>query len=157
MRSTASKTLPARIAAVAAVLIASWGCGNGDGLARQAISGKVTLDNQPLDAATITFTPTGMGPAPTSGVTKLSNGSFALGKSEGLVPGKYRVSISLSKEVPVKPSSKQETDSVTGEVIAPPTSTLKETLPDRYNSRSELSADITQAGPNDFTFTLTSK
>jgi hypothetical protein len=147
-----------RPAAVAAVLLALWGCGGGDKLPRQAISGKVTLDGQPLDSALITFTPAGAGDAAsTSGATQVSGGAFSIPRDEGLIPGNYRVSISVTREVAVKPSRKTETDSVTGEVIPPRTSALMETLPVRYNSQSELKADVTQGGPNDLTFALTSK
>lgn len=157
MRRMSPNTLPGRLAAVAIILLASWGCGGGDGLPRQAVSGKVTLDGQPLDSALITFTPNGGGGDSTSGAAQVSGGSFSISKAEGLIPGSYRVSISATKESPVKASRKKETDSVTGEEIAPPTSALREVLPARYNARSELKADVTDAGPNDFTFDLTSK
>ncbi|MDG3004400.1 hypothetical protein [Paludisphaera mucosa] len=146
-----------RLAALTAVFIVSWGCGGGDGLPRQAVSGKVALDGQPLDSALITFTPTGAGGDSTSGAAQVSGGSFSIPQAEGLIPGNYRVSLSVTKETPVKASRKKETDSVTGEEIPPPTSALGETLPARYNTQSELKADVTQAGPNDFTFALTSK
>ncbi|WP_165247196.1 carboxypeptidase-like regulatory domain-containing protein [Paludisphaera soli] len=152
-----SRTLPMRLAAVAAVLAVSWGCGGGDGLPRQAISGKVTLDGQPLESALVTFTPTGAGGDSTSGAAQVSSGSFSIPKADGLIPGNYRVSVSVPKEVPVKASRKKETDSVTGEEIAPPTTALGEALPERYNAQSELTADVAEAGPNDFTFAVTSK
>jgi hypothetical protein len=148
---------PVRPPAVAAILLTLWGCGGGDRLPRQAVSGKVTLDGQPLDSAQITFTPTGTGGASTSGAAQVSGGTFSIPRGEGLIPGNYRVSISVSKEVAVKPSGKTETDSVTGEVIPPRTSALMETLPARYNAQSELKADVTQGGPNEFTFPVTSK
>lgn len=59
--------------AAAAMLVASSGCGGGDGLPRQAISGRVTLDDQPLESALITFTPLGAGGDSTSGATKVSS------------------------------------------------------------------------------------
>lgn len=151
------KTFAVRFAAVAVVLIAPLGCGGLDGLPRQAVSGKVTLDGQPLDSALITFTPADEGGSSTPAATRVSGGAFSVSQADGLVPGKYRVSLSVAKEVPVKASRKKETDSVTGEEITPPTSALSETLPARYNAQSELTAEVTKAGPNEFTFSLTSK
>ena len=150
-------SLSSRLLAVAAVLLALWGCGGGDGLPRQAVSGTVTLDGQPLDAALITFTPLGAGSDSTSGAAQVAGGSFSISQADGLIPGEYRVAISVSKEAPVKPSRKVETDSVTGEEIAPPTSALREMLPARYNTKSELKAQVTEGGPNRFTFEVASK
>lgn len=139
-----------------AMMAAAGGCG-GDGLPRQPLSGKVTLDGQPIESAVVTFTPTNTSGSSTSAAAEVKSGSFSISRADGLIPGSYRVSISSTKEVPAKPSRKKETDSVTGEEITPPSTTLAEALPARYNTRSELTAEVAEAGPNEFTFTLTSK
>src|SRR5262249_58411829 len=76
---------------------ARGGCGPAavDDLPRQAVWGKVTLDGQPLEQGTITFTPaTG---SPTPGMVSITGGSYSIPQAQGLVPGPYKVSI-LSKD-----------------------------------------------------------
>lgn len=155
----ANLNVQSRLAALAVVLAScAWGCSGGDGLPRQPISGKVTLDGQPLESALITFTPKGQGGDSTSAATQVSAGSFSIAREQGLVPGPYRVSISVMKEVPKKASKKKQVDNLTGEVVEDAGGeATEETLPARYNAQSELAADVTEAGPNEFTFPVTSK
>jgi hypothetical protein len=135
----------------------SAGCGGGDGLPRKAISGKVTLDGQPLEDATISFQPAGGGET-TSAAAQVSAGSFSVSQADGLVPGKYRVSVSALKEVHRKGTGKKTQDSVTGEIVQDVDATVtKESLPARFNAQTELTADVTDVGPNEFTFAVTSK
>jgi hypothetical protein len=143
---------------IVALAFASSGCGGGDGLPRRAVSGTVTLDGQPLDKGLITFTPAGGGGDSTSAAAAVADGSFAVAKDVGLVPGKYRVAVSVMKEVRTKASKKKQVDNATGEEIdAFDTTATKESLPARYNAQSELTADVTDAGPNEFSFPLSSK
>jgi hypothetical protein len=67
------------------------GCGSGgDGLARESVSGAVTLEGQPLEQGSIQFVP--LSPdkgAPAWG--KVVNGSYSIPGSEGPVAGEYSV------------------------------------------------------------------
>ncbi|MCA8997235.1 MAG: carboxypeptidase regulatory-like domain-containing protein [Planctomycetaceae bacterium] len=100
------------------------GCGNSDPLNRQAVSGKITLDGQPLNNGTIEFTPVENGNP--SGAS-IQNGEFSIPSEKGLPPGDYIVRISASdpNEKPVEaPGESHE--------IAP------ELIPEEYNVKSAL-------------------
>lgn len=144
---------------IAALACVSWGCGSGDGLPRRAVSGKVTLDGQPLEKGLITFMPSGQGGDSTSAAAEVANGSFSVARDVGLIAGPYRVAVSAMKEVPNKSARKKQVDNATGEVVdvATDDAVTKESLPARYNAQTELKADVTDDGPTEFTFPLTSK
>lgn len=143
---------------IVALAFASSGCGSGDGLPRRAVSGTVTLDGQPLEKGLITFMPAGQGGDSTSAAAEVSAGSFSVARDVGLVPGKYRVAVSVMKEVRAKGARKKQVDNATGEIVDDfDTTATKESLPGRYNAQSELTADVTDGGPNEFSFPLTSK
>ncbi|WP_165071323.1 carboxypeptidase regulatory-like domain-containing protein [Paludisphaera rhizosphaerae] len=151
--------LGSRLAFVVAIA-ATFGCSGGDGLPRQAVSGKVTLDGQPLDSATISFQPMAGSGEVTSAAATVSAGSFSISAADGLVPGKYRVSVSAKREVAAKSGAKKkQIDNVTGELVDPPAdaAVTQETIPARFNAQTELTTEVTAAGPNDFTFAVTSK
>src|SRR6187397_3012218 len=86
------------------------GCGGGDGLPRQEVSGQVTLDGQPLADGSIQFQPgeTGGGPQ-VSGGALIERGSYRIGRNEGLVPGPYKVMIfshgDAQSEAPAEPGA----------------------------------------------------
>src|SRR5437868_13520177 len=67
----------------AALVPAAAGCGQGgDNLPRQAVSGKVTIDGQPLDTGEITFVPTaGAGAGPAAG-GKVENGAYSISRAD---------------------------------------------------------------------------
>lgn len=125
---------------IAALLAA--GCGGGDGLDRQAISGQVTLDGAPLESGSIRFEPVdGRGVA--SGAV-IIDGAYQVAAAQGLTPGTYHVSISSAgNAVPAQPSMDNE---------AP---LPEERIPVRYNTETELQITIAPQGPTDFPFDLT--
>lgn len=146
--------------ALTVAIVAFLGCGGGDGLPRQAVSGKVTLDGQPLDSATVSFQPTAGSGEVTSAAATVSAGAFSISAADGLVPGKYRVSVSAKHDVAAGPGAKKkQIDNVTGELVDPPADAVvtQETIPARYNAQTDLTADVTAGGPNEFTFAVTSK
>ena len=81
-----------------AVLGLSAGCGGG-GVPTMPVNGVVTMDDKPLDEATVNFYAEagGMGGSARTG----SDGKFVVtagdGKSKGLPPGKYKVTVSKMK------------------------------------------------------------
>lgn len=146
--------------AFAVAIAAVFGCAGGDGLPRQALSGKVTLDGQPLDSATISFQPTAGSGEVTSAAAEVLAGAFSISAADGLIPGKYRVSVSAKRDVAAKPTAKKkQIDNVTGELVDPPAdaAVTQETIPAKFNAQTELTADVTAGGPNEFTFAVTSK
>ena len=136
----------ARIPAIAfaASFICLIGCSssNEDGIARVAISGKVTLDGQPLATGYVTFVPKGEGP---SAGGEIQDGNYAIAASDGPSAGNYKVEIRsmapTGRKVP-------NNDGAPGETV----DETFDTVPANYNARSELSVEIQagSAGTHDF-------
>lgn len=132
---------------IVASSVCLWGCGGpADELPRHAVSGKVTFKGAPLAKGLIQFQPADGGP--TAGGAAVDDGSYSIAKSEGLVPGKYQVSVtSTPPPAPLPPGT------MPGDPVPPP----KETIPAKYNVKTTLSASVTQEGPNTFDFVLEGK
>ena len=133
-------------ASVALTLMMSPGCGGESGPPRLPISGRVTLDGQPLSTGAVTLIPTGSGPA--VGGT-IEGGTFALGRSDGPGPGTYKVEI-----MSVQPTGKK--------VVSPDDPTVKidevrNVIPARYNLETRLEAEVKPDGQNAFQFELSSR
>ncbi len=122
------------------------GCGSGDGLDRQAISGIVNLDGRPLNDGTILLEPETNQSGTAVGAT-IRRGEFVVPKDQGPVPGSYRVRIyaSAGKQDPPAPGQTEHTRRP-----------MAELLPDVYNTRSVLRADVNARRANRFRFELRS-
>jgi hypothetical protein len=126
------------------------GCGgNGDELPREAISGTVTFKGEPLKAGTIQFLPSSAREV-TAGGAVIVDGKYSIRQTEGLVPGRYQVLISGAQAAPAAARSGLPGD-------APPAPPAKEPIPAKYNSKSELSAQVKNGGPNTLPFDLQDK
>ncbi|HEY1068026.1 MAG TPA: hypothetical protein VGE52_18015 [Pirellulales bacterium] len=70
-------------------LIATAGCGSSNLV---AVTGKITLNGQPISKGTIAFQPTGQGPVAAGSI---ANGEFRLstGDGVGVAPGDYTVTV----------------------------------------------------------------
>jgi hypothetical protein len=140
-------SIAAAVAVLGLILTAAAGCGGSDGIARQVVSGRVTLDGKPLDHGEITLNPIEAGPS--AGGT-IRDGLFTIERSSGPSAGKYRVMI-----MAIRPTGRRVRDA-----DGPPGSTVAElanVVPDRYNTRTELEIDVKSEGPNQYTFELSSK
>lgn len=124
------------------------GCtGSGkDQLPRQPVWGKVTLDEKPLKRGSITFTPENPQRADAvSAGAIVSEGGYTIPKDGGPTPGKYRVAILDDEETP--PPSDE-----------PPgprpkrSATRKPLVPDKYNAKTTLTAEVKdgESKPIDF-------
>jgi hypothetical protein len=124
------------------------GCGSGDGLNRQPISGIVSLDGRPLEGGAILMEPTSFesGTGTAVGAT-IRRGEFAVPRNHGPIPGRYLVRIYASSGMQAPPREGR-TDKTRRPMV--------ERLPDVYNTRSELSANVGARGPNRFRFELQS-
>jgi len=127
----------------AALVLAAVGCGGSTG----RVSGVVTLDGQPLEGATVTFTPAagdGGGVGGSTGKTD-AQGRYTLrtvvGDSPGAAAGKHRVSISLFKPNPNNPDQ-AGTDVVPARFSDP--------------SKTELTFDVPSGGTDKADFRLES-
>lgn len=127
-------------ALVFAWLIASMtlcvGCHKADPLNRQAVSGKITLDGEPLTSGSIEFSPVDKGTL--SGAT-IDNGIYAIPKEKGLSPGAYIIRISAA-------NNDAEPIGLPGESnkIAP------ELVPAKYNVDSDLEFTVKADSENTF-------
>lgn len=154
-----------RLAPFTAVLVASTlvGCGPRD--VRHSVSGVVTLDDQPVVGASVTFMPKGKG-LPGIGETN-SAGRFTMqdgGMHEGMPAGDYDVTIMLAEwstakttRIPSGPPDSNGKQTETIEVMTVEPYVKKWIIPERYGRlrSSGLSASIT--GPTTtLAFPLTS-
>jgi hypothetical protein len=100
------------------------------------VTGTVTFDGQPVDSGEIIFVPEEKELAPDSG--KIKKGSF----TAQVTAGKKRVQIRASRLVPG---------------MSNPMGPVREDyIPARYNSQSELTAEVTPNGANHWNFPLKS-
>ncbi len=132
-----------RLICLLTACLVTAGCSGGDPLGRQTISGKVTLDGRPLDSGTIHFEPLDETGGHGSGGV-ITDGRYELPAAHGLPEGNYRVSISAPEVIDQEP--------VMGRELPPPA----ERVPPRYNIESQLTAKVTNEGPNGFDFQLKS-
>jgi hypothetical protein len=119
------------------------GCA-GDPNARQAVSGMVFLNGQPLDQGRIFFAPVDKGSSE-SGAT-IENGKYSIPSDLGLVPGTYKVSI-FSYD---RKGATVASDDIPGE----PGKTFKERIAAKYNVQSTLKAEVAASGSNSFDFNV---
>jgi hypothetical protein len=123
------------------------GCGpEPDGVDRRAVSGAVTLDGKPLPKGDIVFNPTG--PGASAGGT-INDGRYAIDRPLGPSAGPYQVLI-----YSVRPTGRKVPDPE-----GPRGSTVDEmanVIPERYNVKTGLKAEVTKDGTNRFDFDLTS-
>jgi len=124
------------------------GCGPGNPLGREAISGEVTLEGKPLATGNIEFTP--LEPGGVSSGETISGGRYDVEAMKGLPPGRYRVRIY---------SSEKSTAPPTPEEAALPALHRPgvERIAPRFNTASQLVAEVTAGGPNRFDYQVSSK
>ena len=124
------------------------GCSRQNRLDLQAVSGSVTLDSRPLDNGTIRFTPTDK--EGLLGGSAIAAGEYRIPKEKGLPPGKYAVQISSARQRGASASASAGPPGTVG--MAP----LKERIPEKYNSKSQLTIEVKAEGGNTFNFDLSS-
>lgn len=125
-----------------AALALPIGCGGSDGPVLGRVSGRVTLDGQPLEMATVEFVPEMPEGSSSSGVTDAS-GRYELMYLEGRrgsLPGKYVVRITTWRQEHVPGGTPHE---------------IAERVPSSYNTDSGLRRDVT-TGSNTLDFELDS-
>lgn len=136
--------------ALAMVALSLQGCG-GDELPREAISGTVTFEDKPLAKGQIQFFPTLQTEHAIASGAPISGGSFSIPRSEGLVPGTYKVSISSEGDPPSKAKNVEPAGDMPG--LGP--LHAQELIPLKYNTQTTLTAEVTKGGKNTFEYKLT--
>ena len=132
------------------------GCGGGDpGPARAAVEGIITLDGQKLSAGVVKFIPTAtgknVGPAV---LATVKEGAFQLSRSEGPVVGKHRIEIESTGhygfDIDDEAAYAKSFQEKKGQALPP------NPIPEIYNSKSTLTAEVKADGENKFEFPLQS-
>jgi hypothetical protein len=137
-------SLSAIVAAISGTLLIC-SCGGSGG--RQSVEGTVALDGKLLEKGQITFVPEPGTPGPTAGA-EIGGGKFAIPASGGPLAGKFRVEITASR-----PGGKKVADRFTGK----PVDAYEQFIPARYNTESQLTADVKADVENRFEFKVDSK
>lgn len=107
------------------------GCSKGySGDGRFPLSGKVTVDGQPVDFGSISFLPL-EGQRVSGGL--ITDGTYTVPDEQGANAGKYRIEIRWNK-----PTGKMVMDPV-GEVMV---EERREGVPAKYNTDSELTVEV---------------
>jgi len=131
-----------------AIMMLTSGCGEDDGLPRQAVSGAVTFDGKPLATGSIQFQPDGSADQGAVGAgAVIQDGRYAVDQAKGLTPGSYKVVI-LSHDSTIQ----IEEDAPGGGVRLPP-----ELIPPQYNVNSTLTVAVSEGKENVFDFPLEKK
>jgi len=127
-----------------------FGCGGGDGLDRQSVSGAVSLDGAPLKEGQIQFFPAANAAEAIATGGKITDGKFSIPQADGPIPGTYTVQITASGGEQAKPEGN---DGMPG--TGPKHD--KELIPAKYNVQSTLKAEVKSGADNTFDFPLVSK
>jgi hypothetical protein len=134
---------------LAACLLALMaGCGRSK---RLGVEGTVTLDGKPLPNGNITLTPLQGTASPTAGAM-VTQGEFSIPAAGGVSPGKFRVEI-ISRHRSGRKVPDFRTPGHQGELV----DAEEQFLPAKYNSQSELTAQVKSDGPNQLKFELLSR
>lgn len=126
-------------------LLATFGCTDDFG-GRQEITGSITFKGAKLDNGFIQFVPVDPA-APTRAGAPIAAGHYTIAKPQGLMPGKYIVSIS-SPDGKTPESSEGAAPGPSGNFAS------KERIPAKYNAQSKEEIEVTKQGPNKFDFTI---
>ena len=116
---------------------------------RLPISGRVTLDDMPLDRGSIRFTSLEGEQLLASGAL-IREGRYNIQRDKGLRPGRYRVQIT-SPDMEAPPVMAPKTPSGPSFPVPP------ERIPPEYNVESDKTIDVTANGKNDFVFEIKSR
>ena len=123
------------------------GCGPSYG-GRKEIKGTVKLKGQAVDDGTIDFFPISGDQATKSGA-QIINGSYKIPAEFGLLPGKYRVSITAGDGRTKANANPDQPPGPTGANIV-----SKDRIPKEYNIESTQEVDVTAKGPNVFDYNI---
>ena len=123
-----------KLGSVLLLLLVAVGCGENDPLNRQEVSGKITLDGELLADGTVEFTPVSNG-APSG--ASIKEGLFTIPGEKGLPPGDYVVRISAASASGATVEVPGESNRISAELI-----------PEKYNTKSELSFHVDDKGSN---------
>jgi len=142
---------------LAALVLTCSGCSPepGEAFTRAPVEGTVMRDQAPLDEAIIRFVPTGQTPGPKT-VFPIHSGTFTATRESGPAVGTHRVEIELVNEGEFAHDDEQ---ALTRFRQTPRRSIAPSKLPEKYNSKSVLTAELsppTDGHPQTLEFSLSS-
>ena len=126
-------------------VVSLMACQDANPLGRQAVSGKVTFNGQPLDHGNVEFVPQEVGGVGSGAVIR--QGAYQISELKGLCPGKYLVRIYSAQNDPT-PASPEEVS-----LQSPPRLGVQH-IPPQYNVKSQLIVEVTEGGSDEFNFEL---
>jgi len=129
------------------LLVMVCGCSGDNPEGRRAISGTVTLDGAPLKQGSISFEPQKQGGL-RSGTT-IADGRYSIRAEKGLPAGRYKVMIFASQPGAGGAAS--------GALPGDPVPAAGELIPPEYNAKSDKFIEVTEDGPTQFDFNITTK
>ena len=137
---------------LAAVALAGpIGCGGPeDNLPRQAVSGKVSFERQPVVKGSIQFIPTSQDQATGAGAM-IDGGSYSIARAQGPVPGRYRVLINAPDPESALAAGARGKAELLGNG---PVRITKDLIPKEYNLATKLTAEVKPGQANTFDFDL---
>lgn len=113
---------------------------------RRSISGKITMNGEPLPFASVDFIPLDQTILNTrTGVITKSDGSFSIPKSRGLEPGEYFVSIYATVEFDMRTKEPATSETPPGRILP------KVLTPPEYNDKSTQRFTVAARGRNYYT------
>ncbi len=147
----------------AILLLCATGCGSaGD---YHPVTGKVTLDGQPLADARVVFTPTDETGQSAFGKTDAS-GTYSMisGTNKGVTPGSYKVSVTSSPPestetvdpAAVASSGEEYEKMLQNYDSAPKAPRFKDPIPSEYNSQTTLTCNV-ESGTNTYDIAIETK
>lgn len=122
-------------------------CGRSFG-GRKEVSGTVKLKSEPIDDGTIEFIPL-TGNQETKSGAQILKGAYKIPAEFGLLPGKYRVSITAGDGRTRVTANPEEPPGPTGANIV-----SKDRVPKEYNLESTQEVEVTDKGPNVFNYDI---
>lgn len=129
-------------------ILAMVGCGGGSG-GKLEVSGKVTLEGQPLKDGSIMFVP--LDKEGTQGAGAIDSGNYKIPSKHGLKPGKYLVQITSGDGVTRADGGGNE------EAGGPGGSTnivSVDRVPEDWNVSSKQQVEVKSSGKNVFDFAI---
>ena len=126
-----------------AMFLALLGCSKSTG-GRYEVSGRVTLEGEPLESGLVRFVPVGGTKSPSVG-GEINLGAFQISENQGPLAGDFRVEITASRGTGVMQHDK---------VLDINYEEQEQYLPARYNNSTELTAQVGAGSTNEFNFDL---
>lgn len=129
------------------------GCGGGDSLPRSAVSGKVTLDGNQLQAGRIRFVPIQDTPGQITSI-EIKDGEFSASDAYGPTVGTHRIEIESTDTGGLAMDDEDAFERMRSEGIRR-VQVVK--VPEWYSRTSRLQETVVADAPNEFVFMLSTK